>query len=206
MKLYEQQHLLDDMTEKQKRVLSAAIDVFAEKGYANSSTKEIAARAGVAEGNIFNRFTNKRGLLEAIVNPVIDQIFPFTLRDLIDNQLSKNNQTLADFIDGIIRDRLAFVIENARVVKIFIGELFYHEEMRDLLMKSLPKPYWDRVRDELRILQALGEMVPWDPQEVLRLIWSTVGGAAIGYLFFDQALTETAISHTVEALIKQLRP
>lgn len=47
-----QAQLFNDFTAKQKLIIIAAIDVFAEKGYAATSTKEIAARAGVAEGNI----------------------------------------------------------------------------------------------------------------------------------------------------------
>lgn len=44
--------LLDEekMTEKQKKIVQASIEVFAEKGYAGSSTSEIAKKAGVAEG------------------------------------------------------------------------------------------------------------------------------------------------------------
>lgn len=78
-KLFEDAHAFDNMTDKQIKILAAAIDVFAEKGYANTSTKEIAEKAGVAEGNIFNKFVNKRGLLHAIVTPVMQSFFPASM-------------------------------------------------------------------------------------------------------------------------------
>ena len=45
-----QTQLFTNFTAKQKLIIIAAIEVFAEKGYAAASTKEIALRAGVAEG------------------------------------------------------------------------------------------------------------------------------------------------------------
>jgi AcrR family transcriptional regulator len=55
------------MTEKQERILNAALELFAEEGYRSTSTSKVAKRAGVSEGLIFRHFGNKEGLLEAIV-------------------------------------------------------------------------------------------------------------------------------------------
>ncbi len=42
LKLFADANVLNAMTDKQVKILLAAIEVFAEKGYANASTKEIA--------------------------------------------------------------------------------------------------------------------------------------------------------------------
>ena len=55
------------MTEKQERILEAALELFAKEGYRSTSTNKIAAQAGVSEGLIFRHYTNKEGLLDAIV-------------------------------------------------------------------------------------------------------------------------------------------
>lgn len=55
------------MTEKQEKILNAALELFAEEGYRSTSTSKVAKRAGVSEGLIFRHFENKEGLLEAIV-------------------------------------------------------------------------------------------------------------------------------------------
>ncbi|MEQ9263002.1 MAG: helix-turn-helix domain-containing protein [Owenweeksia sp.] len=54
------------MTEKQEKILEAALKLFAEKGYTAVSTNKVARAAGVSEGLIFRHFANKEGLLEAI--------------------------------------------------------------------------------------------------------------------------------------------
>lgn len=83
LQLFRDAHILDGLTDKQISILAAAIDVFAANGYANSSTKEIARRAGVAEGNIFSTFKNKRGLLHAIIDPVRQSLFPQAMDELV---------------------------------------------------------------------------------------------------------------------------
>ncbi len=55
------------MTEKQEKILNAALSLFAEEGYRSTSTSKVAKRAEVSEGLIFRHFGNKEGLLEAIV-------------------------------------------------------------------------------------------------------------------------------------------
>ena len=56
------------MTEKQEKILNAALELFSNMGYANSSTSRIAKVAGVSEGLIFRHFGSKEGLLDAIVS------------------------------------------------------------------------------------------------------------------------------------------
>ena len=55
------------MTEKQEKIVNAALELFAEEGYKSTSTSKVAKRAGVSEGLIFRHFTNKEGLLQAII-------------------------------------------------------------------------------------------------------------------------------------------
>jgi AcrR family transcriptional regulator len=52
--------------ETRERILAAAKLLFARKGYPNTSTADIAAEAGVAEGSIFYHFGSKRNLMTAI--------------------------------------------------------------------------------------------------------------------------------------------
>lgn len=55
------------MTEKQEKILQAALELFAKEGYKATSTSKVAKHAGVSEGLIFRHFGNKDGLLEAII-------------------------------------------------------------------------------------------------------------------------------------------
>ncbi len=59
--------LLTFMTEKQERILNAALHLFAEEGYRVTPTSKVAKQAGVSEGLIFRHYENKEGLLNAII-------------------------------------------------------------------------------------------------------------------------------------------
>ncbi len=55
------------MTERQEKILNAALKLFAEQGFVSTSTSRVAKEAGVSEGLIFRHFENKEGLLDAIL-------------------------------------------------------------------------------------------------------------------------------------------
>ena len=55
------------MTEKQEKILHAALELFAREGFKTTSTSKVAKLAGVSEGLIFRHFGSKDGLLEAIL-------------------------------------------------------------------------------------------------------------------------------------------
>ncbi len=55
------------MTDKKERIINTALILFANDGYNAVSTSKIAKEAGVSEGLIFKHFSNKKGLLDAIV-------------------------------------------------------------------------------------------------------------------------------------------
>ncbi len=55
------------MTEKQEKILQAALQLFACEGYHATSTSKVAKAAGVSEGLIFRHYKNKEGLVMAIL-------------------------------------------------------------------------------------------------------------------------------------------
>ncbi len=50
-----------------EKILNAALHLFSHKGFAATTTKEIASRAGVAAGLLFYHFKTKREILDAIL-------------------------------------------------------------------------------------------------------------------------------------------
>ena len=60
-----------DKEGKKRALLDAAADVFAESGFDDAATKEIARRAGCSESLIFRYFGDKQGIFEEVVSQQI---------------------------------------------------------------------------------------------------------------------------------------
>jgi TetR/AcrR family transcriptional regulator len=61
-------------SEKQNRIINAAIKEFAQKGYSNASTNEIVKEAGISKGLLFHYFQNKKQLFLFLFDTCVELI------------------------------------------------------------------------------------------------------------------------------------
>lgn len=61
--------------DKKNRIIQAGYELFAEKGYFNTNTAEIAKRAGVSTGIVYGYFHDKRDILFEVLGIYIDNVF-----------------------------------------------------------------------------------------------------------------------------------
>src|SRR5207253_3037464 len=90
---------------RRARVLAEATRLFSERGYAAVSTADIAAAAGVAEGNVFHYFGSKPELLRA-VGERYGSAFASAMFDGIEPVASKPT------IEGLVSRAFDFVEQN----------------------------------------------------------------------------------------------
>ncbi len=57
-------------------IISAALELFAKKGFSATTTDEIAGKAKVSKGLIFSHFPTKQDILLAIIDEEIDRFLP----------------------------------------------------------------------------------------------------------------------------------
>lgn len=55
------------MTDTRQRILEAALELFAEKGYAGTSMADLGRRLGITKAALYYHFTGKGDILEALV-------------------------------------------------------------------------------------------------------------------------------------------
>ncbi|HPH01729.1 MAG TPA: TetR/AcrR family transcriptional regulator [Spirochaetota bacterium] len=60
-------------SEKEAHIIQAAITAFAQNGYEKTSISDIASRAGIATGGIYNYFKNKEDLFERCCTHIYDR-------------------------------------------------------------------------------------------------------------------------------------
>src|SRR3954454_8759942 len=64
-----------------RAILKAALDLFAEKGFYNTTTKSISRKAKIAEGTLFNYFATKEDLALYFFEQELGQIIDWYRRD-----------------------------------------------------------------------------------------------------------------------------
>jgi AcrR family transcriptional regulator len=174
----------DELTEKQKQIIIAAIESFSEKGFAATSTSEIAKKAGVAEGTIFRHYKTKKELLLAIVTPVISRLLaPFVMRDL-NKVLDQRYERYEDFLRAMIINRRDFLQKNFPILKILIQEIPFQPELREQLLENVASKIYKRFDELAKHYQEKGQIIEIPTSSVIRFTASTI----IGYLFSNYIL------------------
>jgi TetR/AcrR family transcriptional regulator, transcriptional repressor of aconitase len=73
---------------RRRQILDAARAVFAEKGFAQTSTGDIVAKSGLSTGAVYSYFPSKNDLVLAVCDDAIDTVFgsdtPGNLSELLD--------------------------------------------------------------------------------------------------------------------------
>nr|WP_301551117.1 TetR/AcrR family transcriptional regulator [Alkalihalobacillus hemicentroti] len=176
-----------ELTDKQKRIVEAAIEMFSEKGFAASSTSEIAKRAGVAEGTIFRHYKTKKELLLAIVTPVMGNLVaPFIVKDL-EKVLEKDYEFYEEFLEAMVRNRQAFIQKHLPIVRILVQEIPFHEELRGQFIEHVAKDLYARFANIVSHFQEKGELVQMPPTSVVRLTISSILGFFLArYIFLPE--------------------
>ncbi|BAQ10156.1 TetR/AcrR family transcriptional regulator [Sporosarcina sp. FSL W7-1349] len=200
-----------EMTEKQKQIVVAAIDIFAEKGFAATSTNEIAKKAGVAEGTIFRHWKTKKDLLLSIVSPMmVKMLAPFIIKDL-NKVLDQEYATFEDFVRAMVENRQKFLEKNMSILKILLQEIPFHPELRELFIEHVGKKVLARFIEIIEHYQSKGQLADLPATTVVRLAGSTIlGYFATKYVIArnsdsweDDVELERTIRFLVDGLAKQ---
>ncbi len=126
MRVFHRPSLDDTATEEdtRTRILKAALQLFARKGYDATTTKDLAAAAGVAEGTLFRHFTNKKAILiEVATNGWVE-----LLTDLL-TELSEMGSYKA--VAQVMRRRMFRLRESSDLMRVCFMEAQFHPELRD---------------------------------------------------------------------------
>lgn len=197
------------ITKTQQRILAAALALFAEKSYEEVGTREIADRAGVAEGTLFHNFVNKNGILDAIMQPIMQNILPTMLNTLDQAVLDGDSQTLDAFIVALVTDRVAFAERNQESLAVILSQFFNNEKDRAAVMGMVAPEILSQANVVMERLKAAGELVDWPNRMILQLLFSTLGGYLVEKVLYpdlNQLDTKQTVRYLSDFLVNGLSP
>ncbi|GAA0344430.1 TetR/AcrR family transcriptional regulator [Oceanobacillus sp. FSL W7-1293] len=162
------------LTKKQIAILEAATDLFAEKGYAGTSTSEIATKAEVAEGTIFKHFKSKKGLLMAVVSPMmVKWLAPMIKKDL-NKVLDQEFEYIQDFIRAMIENRKEFIQKNLPMLKILVQEIPFHPDLKEKFIEYVGNDIFDKLREIVTYYQDKGQLADMKTDTIIRTVATSI--------------------------------
>ena len=175
------------------KILAEAVDLFAEKGFSASTTRELAERMGFTKAALYYHFHTKDDLLMALLEPIAARITELTTASRLPGDAGRR-QLLAGYAD--------LVSTHGRVIRILAQDPTIARNPRvttlsraayGLLSEALCIPGVDRTTALTRVRAALGAIHtallranPEDDAALVRAVTLTAASAALGLAPADE--------------------
>jgi len=177
--------------ESRARILTSALRLFAQHGYAATSVRMIARDAGISQGLLYNYYDGKEELLRAI--------FEQSMRDVQESfELAAGGTTPGEQIERLVRSAFSIVREN-----LSFWRLTYQLRMQPGVLEGLNyevRVWSEEIRFQLEeLLRAAGAA---SPAVEARVLFASIDGAAQHYALDPD---HYPIEEVATALIRRFR-
>ncbi|WP_117212826.1 TetR/AcrR family transcriptional regulator [Allorhizocola rhizosphaerae] len=149
------------------RILDAALDLFADKGFDATGVQEIVVRAGVTKGALYHHFTSKEDILFSLYGEVLR----VQLEDL-DRILSTDRDPMWK-LRAIIESLVVSTAASAKAAAVVTREMSHVDSGRHQQLKQDWRRYQDSVRTLIRDAQADGRFASAASPEIAS--WAVFG-------------------------------
>lgn len=189
--------------DKATRILLAAEKIFSQKGYGKATMSEIAGRAGVADGTVYEYFENKEDLLLSIS----ERRFKTRLEQLgetfeIRSPLRKLRRLIRYYFSTFLMERdflKVFLLHTQLNIKFYESKAF---EYFRVFLKTIEDVIIEGVKD--------GSFRPEvDPRIFRNLFWGAISHAAIRWFVLDKRMETDIvweIDHMADLLTRAVLP
>ncbi len=157
-----------DSEQHRKEILSKCFDLFAEKGYANVTTRQLCKELGISTGAMYHYFPSKQALFEQLVEEMSMQEFQLFKAATYGHTLSERIQGL----EKLLIDNEAHFIKQAAIWVDF----YQHHETAEIDQNPIFQKIDKRSQQEMSEFLNLGDL------KLARFIWTLINGILIEQL------------------------
>ncbi len=178
--------------DRRRQIIGVAVHLFSQKGFRGTTTKEIAAAAGVNEAIIFRHFAKKSELYSAIIDEKA------CARDIpvFDAEIEKLMELRND---RKLFERIAIhILDTHEQDESFLRLLFYSalegHELADLFFRNQVSERFRMVTSYIKTRVAEGAFRKVDPTIAVRSFFGTILHHAITKRFFNESLGDQKLN------------
>ena len=157
-----------DAQKYRQELLSKCFDLFAEKGYANVTTRQIAKELGVSTGTLYHYFPNKQVLFEQLAEQVCRQDEEAIAH--LDKSQSISERITA--LEELLIENQEYVVKQTAIWLDFRQQLSAQEVKDNLVFQQINSRYE----------QAILELLDLEDSHLAKFIWTLVDGISINQI------------------------
>jgi TetR/AcrR family transcriptional regulator len=150
----------------QERIVSAALDLFSERGFDGASTREIAARAGVTQPLLHYHFKSKDELWRAAV----DDLFVTLGRAMTGRMEGLRGVDDVTVTRLLVREFISFSARNPQLHRIITQECKVDGPRMDWLVERHIRPLYEATTARLAALVEEGVLPPIPPAHLYYIL------------------------------------
>ncbi len=173
------------ITARKQQILDAAALVFAEKGFHSTTIRDIARRAGIADGTIYNYFDSKPALLMGI--------FERMRASILQDAVLPDPTTLdvPTFVRTFLYHPLmALKQDNFGLLRIVLSEMLVNDDLRHLYQTQVLQPMLVGVEAYFLAYAAQQGIAELEARLIVRAIAGMILGLTLEYTLHDDLLTD----------------
>lgn len=180
-------------SDTRQRLIQAASELFATLGYARTTTRVIAADAGVSEVTLFRHFGSKKNLFAAVLEEYTDTA---------DMRAALGSQFTGDYHQDMLtlgRHFMRVLIERREAMRMMLCEAGHFEEVSEVLVQ-MPRGLRDGLATYLRRQIAAGHVQNMDPEVMAQAFFGMFFSYNVAQTIFAESMT---LETTIDDLIQQ---
>jgi AcrR family transcriptional regulator len=161
-----------------QRIMQAAAQVFAEKGYARSTTRTLAAAAGVNEVTLFRHFGNKQNLFAAIIEDYAAPAITTTFETQLTGDYRQDLIAMGSMVLGLMLDR-------REAMRMMLCEAEHFPEVRQMLAEN-PRQLREALAAYLIHQMERGLVRPLNAEAAAQAFWGMFFAYSISLWLMDE--------------------
>lgn len=197
---------MENLTEKQKRVLQASLELFASQGFEATTSQQIAKRAGVSVGSVYHTFPTKQAILVAVLAPIFEGTMDTVANQFNDNTFGKGFESVEELVKVTIADRFYFADKNINVIRLMLGQMLVNSVFVEDLKKIFEQQAKQLVLPTIVRLQAEQKIKNLPIEKILQILFyplaTYIGKRVLG---INNMSLEEEIEFATEITIKTLK-
>ena len=175
---------------RRNQIIDAAIKVVSKQGFRRTTIKQIAKEAGVADGTIYNYFTNKDDILMGIVA----RLSVGESQDI--NTAEARELDFADFVSMFVNPRMDDIVGSYQALKAVLPEMINDAETGRNIYEQIYAPMFAVMEGYFERLIADGQVEGSDPALATRLFASPFMGLLMLWMLGDEHIIANWDSYT----------